>query len=181
MSVPTLFITGTVGAGKTTVASEISDVLAELEIPNAAVDLDALCWQWPPTSPWNADLTLENLAAIWPNYHAHGATRLILAGVLEDPAELARYRTAVPGAQIIVCRLVAPEPVRVSRLLGRMRPGPSRDWHLNRTVELEDILSRRGVAEFTVDNGDRPARDVAVEVLVRAGWVTDDAARGLHE
>jgi hypothetical protein len=168
--VPTLLITGTVGAGKSTVAAEISDVLADLKIPNAAVDLDALRWQWPPTSEWNGDLMFENLAALWPNYQAHGATRLILAGVLEDPAELIRYRAAVPGAEITVCRLVAPEAVRLDRLHGRMPAGPSRDWHLGRTVELERILDRLGVEDFAVENGDRPVREVALEVLDRAGW-----------
>jgi predicted kinase len=171
MSVPVLLITGTVGVGKSVVAGEISDALAELEIPNAAVDLDALICQWPPSSEWNNDLMFENLASLWPNYLAHGATRLVLARVLEDPAELARYRAAVPGAQITVCRLVAPEAVRVERLLRRMLPGPARDWHLHRTVQLEDILDRAGCEEFTVENGGRPVREVANEVLVRAGWI----------
>lgn len=48
--VPTLLISGTVAAGKSTVAAEISDTLAALKIPNAAVDLDALVWQWPSSS-----------------------------------------------------------------------------------------------------------------------------------
>jgi len=168
--VPALLITGTVGVGKSTVAAEISDILADLKIPNAAVDLDALRWQWPPTSEWNGDLMFENLAALWPNYQAHGASHLILAGVLEDPAELVRYRAAVPGAEITVCRLVAPEAVRLDRLHGRMPAGPSRDWHLDRTVELERILDRLAVEDFAVENGDRPVREVALEVLVRAGW-----------
>jgi len=170
--VPTLLITGTVGVGKSTVAAEISDVLAELKVPNAAVDLDALVWQWPPTSEWNSDLMFENLAALWPNYQAHGATHLILAVVLEDPTELVRYRAAVPGAEITVCRLVAPEAVRLDRLHGRMPSGPSRDWHLGRTVELEGILARLAVEDFAVQNGDRPVREVALEVLARAGWTS---------
>lgn len=172
MPVPTLLITGTVGAGKSTVAAEVSDVLADLQVPNAAVDLDALVWQWPPTSAWNSDLMFENLAALWPNYRAHGATHLVLAGVLEDCGELARYRAAVPDAQITICRLVAPAATRVERLLGRMPPGPSREWHLNRTVELEAILGRLACEDFTVENGDRPVREVANDVLVRAGWVS---------
>lgn len=171
VSVPTLLITGTTGVGKSTVAAEINDVLAALKVPNAAVDLDALVWQWPSTSAWNNDLMFENLASLWPNYRAHGATHLILARVLEDGGELARYRAAVPGAQITVCRLVAPEAGRVERLLERMPPGPSRDWHLHRTVELEAVLGRLAHEDFTVENGNRSVREVALDVLVRAGWV----------
>ena len=172
--VPTLLISGTTGVGKSTVAAEINDVLADLKVPNAAVDLDALVWQWPSTSEWNGDLMFENLASLWPNYQARGVTRLILARVLEDRTELARYRAAVPGAEITVCRLTAPEAVRLRRLHERMPPGPSRDWHLGRTVELEHILGQHACEDFAVENDDRPVRDVALEVLVRAGWVSSD-------
>jgi hypothetical protein len=171
VSVPTLLITGTTGAGKSTVAAEVNDVLAALKVPNAAVDLDALVWQWPSTSAWNNDLMFENLASLWPNYRAHGATHLILARVLEDRGELARYRVAVPGADITVCRLVAPEAARVQRLVERMPPGPSRDWHLRRTVELEAVLGRLAHEDFTVENGSRSVREVALDVLSHAGWV----------
>jgi hypothetical protein len=51
-----------------------------------------------------------------------------------------------------------------------MPSGPSRDWHLVRTVELERILDRLAAEDFAVENGDRPVREVALEVLVRAGW-----------
>ncbi|MGH8980323.1 MAG: hypothetical protein ACRDWE_04780 [Acidimicrobiales bacterium] len=97
-------------------AAEINEVLAALEVPNAAVDLDALVWQWPSTSKWNSDLMFENLAALWSNYLAHGATHLVLARVLEDRGELDRCRAAVPDAAITVCRLTSPEPIRLDRL-----------------------------------------------------------------
>ena len=177
--VPTFVLTGTVGSGKSTVAAEINDALAELKVPNAAVDLDALVWQWPSTSKWNNDLMFENLTSLWPNYQAHGATHLILARVLEDRAELDRYRAAVPGAEITVCRLTTAEPLRLERLQERMPPGPSRDWHLARSVELEAILANLACEDFEVENGDRPIREVALEVLSRAGWLpSEDVAMG---
>ncbi len=177
VTVATLLITGTVGVGKSTVAAEINDILGGLGVPNAAVDLDSLVWQWPASSPWNTDLMFENLASLWPNYQAHGATHLILAGVLEDRAELDRYRAAVPGMVLSICRLLAPEAVRLDRLRERMPPGPSRDWHLRRTAELESSLERIAVEDFTVQNSGRPVREVALEVLVRAGWLPTDAAK----
>lgn len=125
MSVPTLLISGTTGVGKSTVAAEINDQLAARKVPSAAINLVALVWQWPSTSPWNVDLMFGNLASIWPNYQCHGATHLVLARVQKDRAELDRYRVAIPGAEITVCRLVAPEAIRVERLHGRMPPGPS--------------------------------------------------------
>lgn len=65
---------------------------------------------------------------------------------------------------------MAPEAARVERLLERMPPGPSRDWHLHRTVELEAVLGRLAHEDFTVENGNRSVREVALDVLVRAGW-----------
>ena len=169
--VPVLLLNGTVGAGKTTIAYEINDVLAEREVPNAAIDLDALTAQWPPSSRWNADLMFENLALLWPNYRAHGVTHLVLAHVLEDAAERDRYRGAVPGADLTVVRLVSPAGTRRRRLERRMPPGPSLDWHLHRTEELDSILASRAIDDLVVENGDRPVRDVAVDVLTAVGWI----------
>ena len=39
-----LLLTGTVGAGKTTVAATVGDLLREHGVPNATVDLDELRW-----------------------------------------------------------------------------------------------------------------------------------------
>jgi hypothetical protein len=38
-------------------------------------------------------------------------------------------------------------------------------------AELDGILDQATVDHFSVDNGDRPLCDVALEVLVRAGWL----------
>jgi predicted kinase len=170
-STPVLLVTGTVGSGKTTLAQEIGDVLSELRIGNAVIDLDALRAQWPPSSRWNADLMFENLTLLWPNYQRHGSTHLVLAHVLEDGSEKDRYRAAVPGADLTTVRLVAPEHLRIKRLDGRMPPGASLDWHLNRTTELEAILTEAALEDFVVENGERPIRSVAEETLRRAGWI----------
>lgn len=174
--VPTIVVSGTCGAGKSTVAAEMNDALAELGVPNAALDLDALVWQWPPTSTWNDDLMFENLAALWPNYAARGVRHLVLARVVESRSDLDRYRAAVPGASITVCRLVSSASLRVARLERRMPPGPSRQWHLERAVELEHLLAARAVEDFAVMNDERSVRTVALEVLSRAGWISPDQA-----
>ncbi|HEX4906776.1 MAG TPA: adenylyl-sulfate kinase [Acidimicrobiales bacterium] len=171
MTVPVLLLTGTVGAGKTTIAEAINGELYRRDIAHAALDLDALIWHWPQTSRWHQDLLFENLAAVWSNFAAHGATRLVLARVLEDVGDLDRYRVAVPGAEITVCRVIAPHDMRVERLKRRMQPGEDLDWHLHRTGELHDILERAAYEDFVVENVHRPVRDVALEVLTKAGWL----------
>jgi hypothetical protein len=66
--------------------------------------------------------------------------------------------------------------LRIERLHGRMPPGPGLDWHVNRTAELEAELETLNVEDFVVENGDRSAAEVALEVLALAGWI--DAADG---
>ena len=47
MSVPMLVISGAMGSGKTTVLSELSDLLEEAGVAHAAVDLDTLSLMYP--------------------------------------------------------------------------------------------------------------------------------------
>lgn len=169
MEVPTLLVSGTVGSGKSTVATAISEILSQREVAHVVLDLDVLLQLWSPTASWD-DLLFANLASLWSNYAAQGIDRLVLAHVLEDPADLERYRQAVPGAAITVCRLLASRERRISRLESRMQPGPSLEWHVERTGELEAILDSVSAEDFAVSNDDRPVGDVALEVLRRAGW-----------
>jgi hypothetical protein len=43
-------------------------------------------------------------------------------------------------------------------------------------VELESTLGRLACEDFTVENGDRSVREVALEVLVHAAWVSPEDA-----
>ena len=92
-----LLVTGTVGAGKTTTVQAIGDVLGERGVSHAVIDLDWLRRAWPPPrdDPFQQALELRNLAAVARTYLDAGAVRLVLAGVLEDPADRAGYEEAV--------------------------------------------------------------------------------------
>src|SRR5690606_29039283 len=98
--VPTLIVTGTVGVGKTTVASEISDILSDREVPHAFVDIDAISTSWPPQGPFNQHMAMKHLASIWQNFRGAGAERLVLACVVESEEDVEAYEEAVPGAKI---------------------------------------------------------------------------------
>jgi len=168
-TVPVLVLNGSVGVGKTTIGTAISSLLANAEIPHAFVDRDALCVSWPHRGRFNEELANRNLAAVWRNFRALGAERLIVAGVLESTGDVDAVRSAVPGAAMIVCRLRAPRAVRDARLRAREH-GASRDWHLARSVELETILDCAAVDDFSIENDGRSPDAVAHEVLARAGW-----------
>lgn len=169
--VPVLLLTGTVGAGKTAVAMEVSEILAERGVPHAALDVDALSYVFPrPTDdPFGQQVALANLAAVWANACTAGAERLVLAQVIEQRSELGGFRTAVPGARITVCRIAAPQAL-VQRRLEEREIGAGRDWHLRRSVELSAVLDEVRCEDLVVDNDGRTIRAVAEEVLDRIGW-----------
>ena len=166
---PVLAISGAVGVGKTSVLVELHDVLESERIPHGCVERDALGYSWPSQGRFNEVIIERNLACVVSTFLEAGATRLLVAGVIEGPADLAVYRRCVPNAEIQVCRLTADLDLRRQRLRVRER-GAGLDWHLDRTVELDSILDSAKIEDFSVDNGDRPLREVALEVLTRAGW-----------
>jgi hypothetical protein len=168
--VPLLLISGTVGVGKSAVGAEMSEILADREVPHAFVDLDALTYSWPPQGRYNEDLALENLSVVWANFQRAGARRLVVARVVESREDLRRYEEAIPGASVILCRLVASLETREARLRAR-EMGAGREWHLARTEELEQILQGAALEDFQVVNDERPLRSVAEEVLRQAGWI----------
>ncbi len=177
MRVPVLLITGPVGVGKSSVLSEIEDLLQEAGMRFAAVELDALSYCHPPMrgdDRFRTKLTFRNLASVWKNFRAAGAERLILSRVLESRSELVRYRRAVPGADITVVRLRATSRTLRQRVARReVRLG--RAWHTERARELARIMDREGVEDILVETDGRTVNAVAREVLDRTGWLPGDA------
>src|ERR1700674_5338828 len=89
-----LIITGTMGAGKTTVLGEASDILALGHIIHAAIDLDALGLAHLPSAASNDGVMYRNLQSVCKNYASHGVKGLLLARAMEDRAELELCRGA---------------------------------------------------------------------------------------
>jgi adenylylsulfate kinase len=168
-----LLITGTVGAGKTSVAAAAGEILAEAHIPHAVIDLDELgrSWPTPPDDPFNLTLELQNLASVAHNYLAAGARRLVMAGVVETTAERARYRQAV-GVELCVCRLRA-DMAELHRRLRVRHAGAdgAMRWHLDRAGQLDKILDSSKVDDFEIVSGGVPLVHVATAALSRAGWI----------
>jgi adenylylsulfate kinase len=170
-SVPVMLITGPVGVGKTTVATQVSELLESVELAHAFVDIDSLRWSYPSPAHdrFRTELAMKNLAAIWPNFLSAGATRLVLADVLESREELEQYRAAVPGADILVVRLQASLDTLLSRL--RLREiGAGLDWHLQRAAELSQQMERDKVEDLLVNTEGKSINAIAREILIRSNW-----------
>jgi adenylylsulfate kinase len=167
---PVLAISGAVGVGKTSVLIELHDILVNGGIPHGCVERDALAYSWPSQGRFNEVMAERNLACVVTNFLEAGATRFVIAGVIESPEDLAVYSRCIPNAEIQICRLTADLDLRRQRLHAREK-GAGLQWHLDRTEELDMILDQAEIEDFSVDNGDRPLREVAEEVLKRAHWL----------
>src|SRR5438105_9381154 len=95
------------GAGKTTVLGEASDILASRHMAHAAIDLDALGLFHLPSAPRNDGVMYRNLQSVCNNYASLGVRRLLLARAMEDPDELELCRRVVSATKTVVCRLTA--------------------------------------------------------------------------
>lgn len=167
-----LVVNGTVGAGKTTVAEVVADLLRERGVPYGWVDVDGLRRAYPtePDDPFGQAVALDHLAAMAGVFARRGYRHVVLAEVIERRADRELFERAFDGAELTVVRLTAPENLRLARIAGRERDA-WRAWHLARTVELATVLDDAGVDDAVVPNdGDRDLRDVGADVLAAAGW-----------
>ncbi|MBE3590695.1 MAG: GrpB family protein [Firmicutes bacterium] len=168
--VPVLLVTGPVGAGKTTVADAVSDLLREAGTAHACIDFDALTEVSPPSpgDRFGLALGLANLAAVWRTFRSCGARCLVLATVVEERSEVEGFRQAVPGAEVTVVRLRASMETLEERIR-RRETGLGRDWSLRRSAELAALMEERKVEDFAVDTDGRSVEEIAREILERLG------------
>jgi len=167
-----LIITGSMGAGKTSILGEASDILAQRQIAHAAIDLDALGLAYLPTGTTNDEAMYANLRSVSNNFAALGVTRFLLARALENRSELDICRGMVSASDTAVCRLTASIETMERRVTMR-ESGVSRREYVSRVAELNAILDHARLEDFSVINDNRSLPEVAQEILVRARWISD--------
>ena len=169
MRTKVIILSGSMGCGKTTVLGEASDVLSSHHIAHACVDLDAIGTVLIPDN-MAAVVTRRNLEGIYANFMSAGVSHVLLAEAVENRQELDELRSAMAGAEIVVCRLTAALATMERRLRVR-EPGMNQARFLARARELEAVLDAEHLEDFTVVNDNRSVTAVAQEVLERAGWL----------
>ncbi len=173
-----LVLNGTMGAGKTTVAAAIHDLLGERGARTGYIDGDFLCQAQPaPASDvFNQSLMFDNFAAIAGNFRSRGYGLMVVARVVEDPGERPRWEQTFSSAdagaaEVTIVRIVAPEHVRLARIAKREPEGHWRDWSSARSIELDAILEELDLDDAVVENaGDRDRLDVGTDILETVGW-----------
>jgi hypothetical protein len=113
-------LTGPPGAGKTAALTALSDALIDDEIPHASADVDELAWAFPYP-------TLEERCAhlrTWCGPHRRAGHELVLvAEVIESPAQLRCVVAALGADEHLLVRLQAPVPMLRQRIAVREPPG----------------------------------------------------------
>lgn len=163
-----LVISGSMGSGKTTVMGEASDLLCAMDVPHAAIDLDAISVHRLPDST-TKDIELRNAAAFYANGVAAGVEKFLVAVAIENQQALDDLRRAFSGATVRVCRLTANDDTMAARLRTR-EPGMRQAEFVERARTLERTLAKAALEHFTVSNDGRGITAVAREMLERAGW-----------
>jgi hypothetical protein len=166
-----LIITGSMGAGKTSVLAEASDILTLRHIVHAAIDLDTLGLAHLPSPASSNGVMYRNLQSICENYAALGVTRLLLARAMENRTELERYRSAVSAKNTAICRLTAGLGEMQQRVRKRESGVLQREF-VDRVAILDAILEHARLEDFTIINEGRSLNDVAQEMLMKAGWIS---------
>ncbi len=159
------------GAGKTTVMGEASDLLALRHIAHAAIDLDALGLAYLPSTASNDEVMYRNLQSICRNYASIGATRFLVARAIEDGAELELCRSAVSASNTVVCRLAASIETMQQRVKMR-ESGVSQREYVARVANLNLTLDGAQLEDFVVTSEGRSVTEVAQEMLVKAEWIS---------
>ena len=159
------------GAGKTAVLAESSDILAQRQIVHAAIDLDAFGLAHLSAAR-SDDVMYDNLRSICRNYTALGVRRFLVARAIEDSAQLKLCRDIIPAVNTVVCRLT-PSIETMKRRVQIRELGISQPEYVTRVAKLNDILDRARLEDFAVTNENRSLTDVALEMLVKVGWISN--------
>ena len=167
-NIDVLVLHGSPGAGKTTLARAVSEILREADLAHGVIDLDEISLVHPYQG---RSFARENLKAIWPRYAAVPGLRLLLPGVVAEEEELVLLRDALPGANLAVCELTAPEAVLKERVTARE---PNEFWQqgLRRWVDVYHARNDLDkIRDFLVSTHEKSEEDAAREVIEKVGWL----------
>jgi len=168
-----LLLTGGVGAGKTSLAIEVGELLRQQRVEHAVVDLDWLAWCVPSfddqAQKQRRRLLAENLAAIWQSYKRHGIRRVVLAGSIVNAEHLRAVRRCLDEMPIRVIRIRAPLELVARRLQSR-DPASKTIGSFDDLRSFDELLTAAAVESEIVDNIDPNLARTAHQIATICGW-----------
>lgn len=181
-----LLICGPTGVGKSTIAFRLYMQYLNAHLTAGYVDLDQIGFISParPHDPGNHQLKARNLAAMWRNCHAAGATHLVAAGPVENNPELQTYVDAFPAATITLCRLHAGPDELTRRVMSRgdggswPQPGdPLRGQSAeylravaDQAISVDGAFEREHLGTVRIDTSGHTPDESAEFIAAATGW-----------
>jgi hypothetical protein len=167
--VPVLLVTGPIGVGKV-VLHEADALLIQVGSNHATVELEEVARFWSDEIEGSRTIfAYRNLAALWSNFLAAGASRLLLSALVEQRSDLRLVSEAIPGAAITVVRLHAPLLALEQRLQLR-DPASLEDELLGARWWTQHFKEVR-VEDHVVETENRQVGEIAREVLRLGDWL----------
>lgn len=181
-----LWLCGTTAVGKSTIGWEVADRSRRAGHITGFVDLQQIGFLNPPVGPdtGNHRLKAANLAAVWANFHEHGAQRLVVVGPVEHHSQVLLYIDALPAATVMLYRLHAgPDqlrerirhrglgggpPIAGDELRGQSAAVLAQAWEA--AVAQAAALDRADIGDVLIDTDGHSVKDVADEITKRVGW-----------
>jgi energy-coupling factor transporter ATP-binding protein EcfA2 len=181
-----VLITGPTGVGKSTIGFQVFVNCINARHGAGYVDLEQIGFVRPTLGgalPRHR-LRARNLAAIWRNYRAAGATHLVATGPIEDRAAFDVYTEELPAASVRLCRLRAGYDQLSHRITSR---GAGGSWPQTgdpllgqpaqmlravaaRAAEEAAALDRSGLGGAAVDTDGLTVDEAAHKVAQAVGW-----------
>lgn len=181
-----LWLCGPTGVGKSAVGFQIFTRQLGTGSATAFIDLDQVGFIAPAVIDESIkhQLKAANLAAVWSNYAASGATHLVVVGPAGSRSDLDEYIDALPGATVTVARLHA-DPEELTRRImlrskgqGWAQPGdPILGQSADRLSDIieaaiaDDVASAAAnIGDAAIDTTSSSVEDAAEAVLLQTGW-----------
>ena len=151
-------------------AQEVAAAAVELGLDVAAIDIDWL--GWASSSSATVDELIDlNLRAVAANYAAAGIGRIVLSRAVVSAAALQTIMGALAGWDLTIVRLSARRETQERRLRAR-DSGDELATHLGKIDDMNRRVEAATPDAPVVENEDRAVREVAIEVMRVAGWVS---------
>ncbi len=156
-----MWFVGASGVGKTTVASQLQSALERRGTHTAFVDADQLR-NVAGVSATEDELIADGLRAIVPVFEQAGAEVLVVSGIVDDDAQLARLLPGATRADVLVVHLDAADQTVVDRIVRRR-------WNVHLADESVDYAREfdRGWVDVSVDTTAQSPAAVAAALLDR--------------
>lgn len=170
-----ILLTGTIGAGKTTVLTEIGEVLDAALEPYALVDLDWLAWMRPAAGSGvtATGVLCENLRHVAATFRSAGIRRIAVARAISDPTEVEAIRVALGADRLTVVRLTAAPSAIEGRLRARDR-GVQLNQHLLEAQAFATAAEAAGIGDVVLRTDDADPAAVARAAMASAEWISCD-------